>query len=130
MHYPSGEAVDTRHIKARAAAVVIDMQPATARRKALRCTAILTLSGSHEPLVLKTSHVAEVGICVLHDAPLPPKQAGEVTLSVLVDGKVQKLSASCLTGMSACVGNGFRIGLTFTQLHHDAAALISRLLRS
>lgn len=128
MHYSSGEAVALRQTS-RTQSAVIEDHTQTQRYRILRCAATLMMSGSQIPLMLKTSHITDGGVCVLHNVALPEKQECVVTLSVLVNGQVRKLKASCRIGACVCAGDVFRISLTFVQLHDGSNELLARLLR-
>ncbi|MET0659390.1 MAG: hypothetical protein ABW110_14675 [Steroidobacteraceae bacterium] len=128
MHYSSGEAVALQQTSPTTTAATED-HARTQRYRVLRCTASLVLKGSQTPLVLKTSHITEGGLCVLHSMTLPSKQECVVILSALVNGQVRKLKATCRIGECVCAGDVFRISLTFTELHDTSSDLLARLLR-
>jgi hypothetical protein len=100
-----------------------------ARRRGVRQPATLTLLPSNASRSVTLWDLGLDGLSVLSPRPVPPGSRCELQFDLAVDGQSTPIHATGKTVYSSYVGaEGFRVGLVFTQLADDTAALIQRFI--
>lgn len=101
----------------------------TGRRRVLRQPGTLTLLPAQQPRAVIVWDVGLDGMSVLSPKPVPPGTRCELRFDVPAGGQSSGVQATGKTVYSSFVGaDGFRIGLVFTGLAADAAALVERFV--
>ena len=102
------------------------------RRRVLRQPGTLTLQpGQQAPRPVIVWDLGLDGMSVLSPRPVPPGSRCELRFDVVMGGQSTPVQAAAKTVYSSYVGTeGFRIGVVFTQLADEAAALIERFAES